>query len=204
MKYISKAIIGIDIDNVLCETSKCMIEYYNKLANDNLTIADINNYYIEEFVKTEWKDNFYKLFLDTKFWKTVTIIKDAQKYIHKLIEDDYRIIFITSTEPYNYYKKSNWLSRMFPNINLRDSLVSIKDKQMMSANIDFLIDDYPKNLENIYDNYGNYLTANYKKIIFDYNGQYMWTKNFKCDNVNSFRATNWCEVYKIISEVINK
>ena len=79
MKYISKAIIGIDIDNVLCETSKCMIEYYNKLANDNLTIADINNYYIEEFVKTEWKDNFYKLFLDTKSWKTVTIIKDAQK-----------------------------------------------------------------------------------------------------------------------------
>lgn len=191
----SRAIIGVDIDNVLCETSRCMVSYYNQLANDNLTLVDIKQYYIEEFVKPEWKEEFYKLFLHTEFWKTVNIIENAQKYINQLIEDDFRIIFITSTEPYNYYKKSKWLARMFPNINLRDSLISIKDKQITSAYVDTLIDDYPNNLIDRYDDYGNYLIADYKKIIFDYNGEYMWTKDFKCDNINSFRANNWYDAY---------
>lgn len=175
-----------------------MIDYYNKLSGDNLKIQYIKSCYIEDYVLPEWKENFYKLFLDKEFWKTVSVIEDSQKYINKLIEDGFRIIFITSTEPYNYYKKSKWLKRLFPNINLRDSLVSIKDKQLMSGCIDFLIDDSPFNLENKFDNYGNYLVAKYKKIIFNYNNTYNWTKNFECDNTNSFMALNWKQVYEII------
>ena len=57
-------------------------------------------------------------------------------------------------------------------INMKDSLVSLKDKQLMSAYVDVLIDDYPKNLEDIVDDYGNSLKANYKKIIFDYDEMY--------------------------------
>ena len=194
----SKAIIGVDIDGVLCNTGQAMIDYYNSLSGDNLTLLDIKNYYIEEYVKPEWKKDFHKLFLDNKFWKTVKVINDAQKYVDKLIDNDYRIVLVTSTEPYNFYKKSRWLSRMFPKINLRDNLISCKDKQLMSSYIDILIDDYPKNLQNKYDNYGNYLTADYIKIMFDHNGQYAWTKEFKCNNVDSFRVHNWQETYDLI------
>lgn len=197
----SKAIIAIDIDGVVCNTGQAMINYYNKLSGDNLTLLDIKNYYIEEQVLPEWKKDFHKLFLDTKFWKTTIVIEDSQKYINKLIDNNYRIIFATSAEPYNFYKKSSWLKKIFPNINLRDSLVSIKDKQLLSNSIDLMIDDYPKNLENKYDDYGNYLIADYNKIIFDYNGEYTWTKNFECNNINTFRATNWEEIYKIIEEM---
>ena len=194
----SKGIIGIDIDNVTCNTSSAIIDYYNKLSGDNLKLSDINEYYIENFVLPEWKDKFHKLFMDKKFWKTVNIIEDCQYYINKLIENGYRIVFITSTEPYNYYKKSKWLSRMFPNIDLRDSLISIKDKQLMSTYIDYLVDDYNKNLEDKFDNYGNFLEAKYRKIIFNCNDTYNWTKNFVCDGVNSFMALNWKQVYEII------
>lgn len=183
---------------MVCNTGQAVINYYNNLSGDTLKLSDIKEYYIENFVLPEWKDKFHKLFLEKNFWKTVTILDECQYYINKLIEDDFRVVFITSTEPYNYYKKSNWLHKMFAKINLKDSLVSLKDKQLMSAYVDVLIDDYPKNLEDTIDDYGNSLKANYKKIIFDYNGQYTWTKKFECNNIDTFRATNWEEVYKII------
>jgi len=194
----SKLIIGVDVDNVICNTSETVLKYYNKRADDNLTTEDIKTYYIEDYVKPNWKDGFYNIFLNKTIWKNINEIKDCRKYINKLIENDYRIIFVTSTEPYNYYKKSKWLSKLFPNINIRDSLICIKDKQLLSGNIDILIDDCPKNLSDIIDNYGNKLTANYKKIIFDYEGKYGWTKSFKVDNVDKFKAYSWEDVYKKI------
>ena len=194
----SKLIIGVDVDNVICNTSETVLKYYNKRADDNLTTEDIKTYYIEDYVKPNWKDGFYNIFLNKTIWKNINEIKDCRKYINKLIENDYRIIFVTSTEPYNYYKKSKWLSKLFPNINIRDSLICIKDKQLLSSNIVVLIDDCPKNLSDIIDNYGNKLTANYKKIIFDYEGKYGWTKSFKVDNVDKFKAYSWEDVYKKI------
>jgi len=175
-----------------------MVDYYNSLSGDNLKFQDITDYYMEKFVNPVWQTDFYKLFLDTNFWKTVKIIDGAQEYVNQLIKDDFRVIFVTSTEPYNFYKKSKWLMRTFPNIDLRDSLISIKDKQLLSY-LDILIDDYPKNLIDKKDNYGNLLKAKYKKILFDLDGQYMWTKTFGYDNEDSFRAFNWDDVYNIVT-----
>ena len=71
----------------------------------------------------------------------------------------------------------------------------------MLSYLDILVDDYPKNLLDKTDGYGNLLTADYKKILFDLDGQYMWTKNFKCDNRDSFRAFNWNDVYDIVHKL---
>lgn len=196
----SKAILGVDVDNVCCNTGEAVINYYNKLANDNLSLSDVKSYYAEKYVKDWWKDKFYKLFLDSNVWKSIAVIDGCKEVIDKLYDEDYRIIFVTSTEPYNAYKKTNWLSRLFPQIDMRDSFISIKDKQLLS-NIDLLFDDYPENLANKIDKYGNRLFAKYKKVNFTNGGTYLWTQDFQCDGFDSFKANTWNEFYDIVHKL---
>ena len=62
-------IIGVDCDNVLNNLTESVLKVYNEDYNDDLTPDDITDYYIENFVKPECKDNFYKLFTDKRVWK---------------------------------------------------------------------------------------------------------------------------------------
>ena len=39
-------IIGIDIDNVLCTTTKAVLSVYNEDAEDNLKVENLKSYYI--------------------------------------------------------------------------------------------------------------------------------------------------------------
>lgn len=54
--------ICIDIDGVVNNLPEAVIEVYNEDYNDHLTIDDITAYNIENFVKPEAKENFYKYF----------------------------------------------------------------------------------------------------------------------------------------------
>ena len=54
--------IGIDIDNVLNNLCEAVLSVYNEEADDNLKVSDITKYNIENFVKPQYKDGFYKIF----------------------------------------------------------------------------------------------------------------------------------------------
>ena len=58
--------ICIDIDGVVNNLPETVIDVYNEDYNDNLTINDITKYNIENFVKPEAKENFYKYFTDKR------------------------------------------------------------------------------------------------------------------------------------------
>ena len=181
-------IIGIDIDNVLCTTTKAVLSVYNEDAEDNLKVENIKSYYIENFVKSEFKENFYSYFLNKRVWKRIKLINQCQEYVACLYRDGHTIIFVTSTEPENLKKKANWLKRNFPYINIRKALFSCPKKQYMSG-IDILIDDAAHNLEG----------AKYKGIILDY----PWNQDFVTDNNQFFRARNWEEIYNTIKFIDN-
>ena len=117
-------IIGIDIDNTLNTLCKAVLSVYNEDSRDNLKPEDIKSYYIENFVKPKFKDNFNSYFLNRRVWKRIKVIKDCQKYVARLYRDGHTIIFITSTEPENLKKKANWLKRNFPYLDIRKSLFS--------------------------------------------------------------------------------
>ena len=176
-------IIGIDIDNVLCTTTKAVLSVYNEDAEDNLKIENIKSYYIENFVKSEFRENFYSYFLNKRVWKRIKLINQCQEYVARLYRDGHTILFVTSTEPENLKKKANWITRNFPYINVRKSLFSCPRKQYMSG-IDVLVDDAPQNLEG----------ASYKGILLDY----PWNEYFVTDNKKFFRAKSWEEIYNII------
>ena len=60
-------IIGIDIDNVLNNLCEAVLSVYNDDSGDDLRQENIHSYYIENFVKSEFKENFYSYFLNKSF-----------------------------------------------------------------------------------------------------------------------------------------
>lgn len=176
-------IIAVDIDNTLNTLCKAVLSVYNEDSGDNLRPSDIRTYYIDNFVKPQYKDNFKYYFVDKRTWKRIKLVDNCQKYVAKMFNDGHTVIFLTSTEPENLKKKANWLQRNFPYIDIRKSLFSCPKKQYMSG-IDLLIDDCG----------GNLIGAKYKGIILDY----PWNQDFVTDDEQFFRARNWEEIYKIV------
>lgn len=142
-----------DIDGVINNLSEAVLEIYNEDWNDNLTIDDITEYHMENFVKPEAKESFKEYFIDKRVWKKIKPINIES--VQWLINNT-DFYFCTSTEPCNLYKKERWLNRIFKNLNTRKQLIRCHNKGLIEA--DLLIDDCTKNL----------LAGNYTGICVDY------------------------------------
>lgn len=179
-------IIAIDVDNVLNNLCEAVLSVYNEDSGDSLSPFSIHSYYIDNYVKPTYRKTFKHYFCDKRVWKRIKLIKDCQQYVAALFREGHTILFVTSTGPENLKKKANWLQRNFPYINIRKSLFSCPVKQYMEG-IDILIDDAAYNL----------VGAKYKGIILDY----PWNQDFITDNKQFFRANNWGEIHRIITEI---
>ena len=54
-------IIAIDIDNTLNNLCEAVLSVYNEDSGDNLRPYDIHTYYIDDYVKPEYKNTFKNL-----------------------------------------------------------------------------------------------------------------------------------------------
>lgn len=151
-------IIACDVDNVLNNLTESVLKVYNADHNDNLKIEDIKFYGIEEYVKPEFKKDFPFLFLDKRVWKGISVISGCVEVLKKWHDNNHEIYFVTATNTENMHKKAEWLQRTFPFMDVRKNLICMQKKQMLSGNIDVLIDDCINNLDN----------GKYHSIVFDY------------------------------------
>lgn len=174
--------ILIDVDNIIGNLCDAVLSVYNEDSGDNLRSENITSYYIENFVKPQYKDNFKHYFLDKRVWKRMKYVDGCREYIAKLFNDGHDIYFCTKTEMKNAPKKESYLQRTFPYINIRKKLIVCSDKTMIRA--DVLIDD-------CLDNFGG---QDYS-IVLDY----PWNRN--TDDEDIIRASSWKEIYNIISEI---
>lgn len=172
--------IGIDIDNVLNNLTECVLRVYNEDSGDSLQLSDITQYYMENFVKEEYKADFYKYFLDKRVWKQVEIVKEAVPVIKEWYEQGHEIIFITTTWAENLPKKKSWLSKHFPFLDIQNCLYAVPKKQLIKC--DVLIDDCMDNL----------LGGEYTPIC--YNAP--WNQN----DYPMFRANDWGDVKRYVCE----
>lgn len=173
-------IIGIDIDNVLNNLTECVLRVYNEDSGDSLQLSDITQYGMENFVKEEYKADFYKYFLDKRVWKQVEVVKEAIPVIKEWYEQGHEIIFITTTWAENLPKKKSWLSKHFPFLDIQNCLYAVPKKQLIKC--DVLIDDCMDNL----------LGGEYTPIC--YNAP--WNQN----DCRMFRADNWGDVKRYVCE----
>lgn len=181
--------IMIDIDGVLNNLDKAVLDVYNEDSGDNLSPQDITEYHIEKFVKPEYQEKFYLYFLDKRVWQRIEVVDGCKKVIQQLWDEGYNIIFVTKTECENLVKKRNWLDRTFPFIgsnNIRKMLYSCPVKQYVRA--DIAIDDGLFNLVG---------DRTYFSICLD--KPYNQTNDDQIPRF--FRAYNWNEIYSFIKVI---
>lgn len=185
--------IGIDIDNVITNTTECVVNYINeRLPNVNLKMENITSYWIEDALPPEYGWIVEMAFSDKTMWKNVKIIDNAAEAIEALYRDGHEIYFATATTAENFRKKVGFLTRefsFFPDDYVRQHSISIKQKQLLD--LDILVDDFMKNLTG---------ERSYWSICFDY----PW--NQLSGDGSFMRANNWEEIYlkiKMIEEELN-
>lgn len=177
--------IGVDIDNTICNTSESVLRYVNERIGTNLHLEDITEYYMEKFVPDDYKHLIPQAFHDKEMWKKVELFPAAKYYIDKLVSEGHDIYFVTATTFANIDKKSSFIRRHFPRINVDDRLINIKNKQLLNLNI--LVDDYLENLLG---------ERQYYSICYDY----AWNQTNKPIPCFS-RVKSWTEAYNKIQMV---
>ena len=104
--------IGIDIDNTICNSSHCVLNYVNERIGTKLQIRDITEYCMENFLPDEHKHLVSEAFHDKEMWKKVELFPTAKYYINRLINEGYDIYFVTATTFANVNKKSSFLKAL--------------------------------------------------------------------------------------------
>lgn len=168
--------IGIDLDDVLNDLGVAWIAKYNELYNDNMTIHDIKTWAINDYVKCG--DKIFDILKYTKnLCYHLNVKPDAPKVVEWL--QKYADVYIvTATYPENIMDKVMWLAEYFPTIDI-SNLIICHNKSLID--LDYLIDDSPKNL-------------------IGFKGQYiMFTQpwNTYMDNTDKdkyIRVNNWSEI----------
>lgn len=176
--YIATQTICIDIDNVICNTTECVLNKINEMCDTSYAMSDIKEYSIEAILPDDQKHIVSEIFEDKTMWKNVKAIPHAVEVIRNLYLRGYKILFATATTSTNFNPKIRFLKRIFSFLNCEDITICVKNKQILQC--DYLIDDSPSQL----------LNGSYKGIAL----KYPWN-----ENVEGFeKCNNWWEIYKII------
>lgn len=179
-------IIGIDCDNVVCNTTESVLAQHYADTGAKLTLDDIKSYYIENYVSDDYKDDFHLIFYKKEMWKRVKVIPHCVEVIKRLHDRGDNIYFVTSTEPQNVTKKARFLQRAFPFLDIRKCLITTHCKQIIG--VDILIDDYEMNLIN----------GSYFGILMDY----PWNRNFDdASDDKIYRVFDWTQVEPMIDYI---
>ena len=180
--------IGIDIDNVICDTSTAVVNYINERLPVNLELESLSSYWIENFLPDQYKWIVETAFNDSAMWRQVKLIDGAAEYIEKLYNDGHELYFATATTPNNFKKKIGFLERSFPFLPegyVINHFFNIKNKGMLR--VDILIDDFLDNL---------LCDREYISFCMDY----PWNQ-CEIEDKKFIRVKNWKEFYDKINEV---
>lgn len=181
-------VIGIDCDNVVCNTTESVLAQHYADTGEKLTLDDIKGYYIENYVGDDYKDDFHLIFFKKEMWKRVQVLPHCVEVVKRLHDKGNEIYFVTSTEPQNVAKKARFLQRTFPFLDIRKRLITTHCKQMIKC--DLLIDDCIDNV----------LNADYVSILLDY----PWNSTAIFDDASNdkiYRVFDWTQVEPMIEYI---
>lgn len=141
--------IGVDIDDVLTNTSEKIKEYLYKYEKSGDGIK-----YIVEVMRGEIPTENIKKFFDryiNEICKNVTVKEEAENVIKELLKYGHEIIFITSRgeKRFKGTEKTTLEYLKAHNIEYTDIIFNSFEKQIdcQKNNIDIMIDDSVKNCE---------------------------------------------------------
>ena len=180
--------IGIDLDNVVVNTTETVLNYLAERGAPRLTLNDMKVYWIEKNFPPEYSLLVAEAFESRRMWKNIQLIEGAKRYIKKLYDDGDEIYFVTSSLPENLDKKIKHLTRnldFLPEDYIVNHTINIRKKQLLK--LDILVDD-------CYDNLSG--DKEYTSILFCY----PWNNDITREE-DMWSASTWGEVYDCIKAI---
>jgi len=192
--------IGIDIDGVLTNLERTMLDYGTKLCVEENWPINLNLNEYKETKEFNWTNEQAQKFWNKYLIKYVTESEArefAQEIIEKLQKEGHKIYFITARNedgmPPEYFGRMQELTKQWlekQNIKY-EKLIFASDSEKLSQclenDVKVMIEDSPKNID--------YMSKNIKVIKFD--SQY----NKHVNGENIITAYSWYHIYKIIEEL---
>lgn len=175
--------VKVDIDNVLNNLCRQMIDIYNEENNGNLVYENITDYGFNCIEDRNIVDSLYEMFLQERVLDSLTPPPLAQQGLMQLC-NRYDVWLTTASNHNVFAQKVNWCKKFFPWIE-EDRVICIKDKYLVST--DYSIDDWQ----------GNLFHDNAHRILIDA----PWNRGLRDDIWGFHRVSNMMEAYKKIEEI---
>lgn len=178
----------IDQDFVICDCG--FLYLINEFTHKNYIIDDFANYYMQDAIPTEDKEEWFKFFGSNNMYEHAEFIGNAYEVIQKLNEK-YEVFIVTSyiikddisISGKVLKNKFEWLQKNLPFINPYN-YVFASNKDIIDC--DIKIDDRLSNL-----------TGNSIKLLFTaYHNKKL--SDEELNNSNIKRVNNWEEIEKIL------
>lgn len=192
--------IGIDIDGVLIDLERYVIDYGTKICVEKQWKINLklDEYFEKErfFWTDEQEEEFWNTYLEDYVLKT-NPREFSKEVIEKLRKENNKIYIITARNeeglpPESYGRMQEFTKKWLLDNGIEyDELIFASDaeklEQCIKNDIDIMIEDYPNNILNI---------SNKIKVI-KYDCQY--NKDVKGKNI--ITAYSWYHIYNIIKEL---
>lgn len=181
--------IMIDIDNTIAD-SNGWLYLVNKFLNTNYTMDDVGDYYIQDLVPKERKDEFTKFFIKYNTYKYANVFPNCVEVIKKLNEkyDVYICSAYIFRDDLDYpgdalKYKYEFLRKTFPFMD-PNKFIFLTDKEILNCEVK--IDDVLSNLSN----------AKIKLLFTSYHNKNISDEELKKQGI--VRVNNWLEIENIL------
>ena len=190
--------IGLDIDNVITDFDKKLFEEFSREDKNkrNKGIINPDGNWIKDLFdwSSEEVDEFFNKNMQ-EFSKTFEPIKDAKKYMDKLLEEGHKL-YLISHRAYPHYLDPyevtvEWLKNN--GINYTKLILSEstnKTKECKEYNIDIMFDDSRINCRQLLESGVNC---------------YLMATNYNMRNLDGLKVVkNWDELYEVVNKMEKK
>ena len=180
--------IFVDMDDVLVELLDQWLFELNKISKYHREHKDIINWDIKLAYPDLTPEQIYKPLSDTFMWENIKPIKNAYKYMKKLIEEGHEIYVATSSYPNSFFIKTECCLLKHFDFLTPKNLICIHDKYLLDG--DILFDDYHENLRK------------FKGVKILKDAPYNRDCDYECYNFRVSKENAWKEFYTIVQELM--
>lgn len=179
----ARARVKVDIDNVLNNLCRQMVDIYNEQNDSNISYEDITMYDFTCFQDESIISSLRSMFYVDDILESLTPPKLAQEGLRKIC-DKYDVWITTASNYRVFPQKVEWCKKFYPWLD-ENRIICIKDKYLLDT--DYSIDDWQNNL----------VRDNSHRILVDA----PWNRSVRDDVWSMHRVTNLVEAFEKINEI---
>jgi 5'(3')-deoxyribonucleotidase len=145
-----KAVVGIDVDEILADLLTPWIKWYNKKWKDKLRIENVP-WRIEQIVKKECGAAIFDFLKTEDVYSEVLPLPGAVQFIKYLLNHEKVDLVLVTTAgggPISIPSKAKWLASTFKDLPTRN-IIYTNRKELVE--LDFFIDDSPENIRRYHE-----------------------------------------------------